>query len=288
MSEVTTSSLALPVEADDTGLDLPKGMPVAQWRRTGESLGQIDRACRWWIGDWLSYGELEYGERYAPAAAATGYSEQTLMDAVWVARSVSKSRRVKRLSFSHHKAVAKLKPAEQERYLADAARNDWSVSELRKRIGEEAGTAASPSSRTKKAVTRTTASTAAAESKNQGARAKEPQSPAERVGACASCAATQAAILRALLGELRQAVNSDPDAAEGWHEAFGELADIAAEVAEETRNAIDTVDQERKEAARLGIELRSAGMSRHPGRFNPGEPPSSHSLGTGRTRSCGC
>lgn len=258
MSEITRSSsgLDLPVEADETGLDLPKGMPAEQWQRTGESLGQIDRACRWWIGDWLSYGEREYGKRYASASAATGYSEQTLMDAVWVARSVAKSRRVKRLSFSHHKAVAKLKSAEQERFLADAARNDWSVSDLRKRIGEETGDSPSPPSPTKvDAVASTTVSTAAVESEIQETPAKKPQSPAEKVGACASCAARQAAFLRALLGELKQAVDSDPEAAKAWHEVFGELADIAAEVAEETRKAMDTADEEREEAARLGIEL---------------------------------
>ena len=257
MSEITRSSsgLDLPVEADETGLDLPKGMSAEQWQRTGESLGQIDRACRWWIGDWLRYGQSEYGERYTAAVAATGYSEQTLMDAVWVARSVSKSRRVKRLSFSHHKAVAKLKPAEQERYLADASRNNWSVAELRKKIGEEAGVVSLPAG-TKEATTRTAVSPVAVESKSQETLAKKPQSPAEKVGACASCAARQAAILRALLGELKPAVDSDRNAAEAWHEVFSELADIAAEVAEETRKAIDAAKQERKEAARLGIEMR--------------------------------
>ena len=258
-SELVRSSggLALPNSVTEIALDLPKGMSLAQWQRTGESLGQIDRACRWWIGDWLSYGALEYGERYASASAATGYSEQTLMDAVWVARSVPKSRRVKRLSFSHHKAVAKLKPAEQERHLADAARNGWSVAELRKRISEEARADASPSLGGKvDAAEPTTVSTASVEPENEGTPTTKPQSPAEKVGVCASCAARQAAILRALLAELKPAVDSDLDAAGAWHEVFSALADIAAEVAEETRKAIDAGEHEREEATRLGIELR--------------------------------
>ena len=138
MSDLARSSsdLALPHTATEIDLTLPEGMSVEEWQKTGETLSGIDRACKWWIGDWLQYGEREYGERYDAAAAVTGYSKQTLMDAVWVARKVPKSLRVKRLSFGHHKAVAKLEPAEQKHHLADAARNRWSVAELRERIKE--------------------------------------------------------------------------------------------------------------------------------------------------------
>jgi hypothetical protein len=76
-------------------------------------LGEIGRACQWWIGDWLNYGERAYGEKYAQGMAATGYELQTLTNMAWVAARVEISRRREILSWSHHAEVAALESDEQ-------------------------------------------------------------------------------------------------------------------------------------------------------------------------------
>jgi N6-adenosine-specific RNA methylase IME4 len=126
-------SLALPSAFAGTGLELPEGLPFAEWERIGDSLAAVERTVGWWIGDWWAYGEHRYGER-AKAAAESRFAPQTLMNYAWVARTVESSRRREGLSFSHHEAVANLPRDEQELFLDRAAAEGLSRAELRKAI----------------------------------------------------------------------------------------------------------------------------------------------------------
>jgi hypothetical protein len=45
------------------GLLLRPGMDFAEWESLGHTLGRMEKAVQWWIGDWLNYGEREYGEK---------------------------------------------------------------------------------------------------------------------------------------------------------------------------------------------------------------------------------
>ena len=67
-----TTDLVLPGAISATALDLPHGLTYEKWAEVGAQLGQIERAVRWWVGDWLCYGELSYGEEYVQAAEAKG------------------------------------------------------------------------------------------------------------------------------------------------------------------------------------------------------------------------
>lgn len=131
------SDLALPGAITETGLDLPADLTFEEWEATGQTLGRIGRACQWWIGDWLNYGERAYGEKYAQAMEATGLDYATVADYAYVARHIESSVRTENLSWSHHKVVAALEPPDQDVYLKKAAENGWSVSELRKQIKNE-------------------------------------------------------------------------------------------------------------------------------------------------------
>jgi hypothetical protein len=53
-----------------------------------------------------------------------------------VARAVPTSRRNEALTYSHHVAVAKLKPEYQTKFLRDATRFEWSSKKLRQKIHE--------------------------------------------------------------------------------------------------------------------------------------------------------
>ena len=107
------------------------------WVQQGRRLGVIGRSAGWWIGDWLSYGNARYGDRYARASRITGYDTQTLMNMVYVASRFEPSRRRESLSWSHHAELAALPQKEQERWLTRAESDRLSVRCLREEIRRE-------------------------------------------------------------------------------------------------------------------------------------------------------
>jgi hypothetical protein len=106
-------------------------LDVSEWVRQGRWLGTLTRAGRWWLGDWLRYGNARYGERYRAAAAITGYDVQTLMNIAYVASRFEISRRREELSFTHHAELAALPADQQERWLDHAERESLSARSLR-------------------------------------------------------------------------------------------------------------------------------------------------------------
>lgn len=128
------TDLALPGAVSETALDLPAGLSFEDWQQAGETLGRIGRACQWWIGDWLNYGERAYGEKYSQAIEVTGYDYGTLQNFAYVAGRVEMSRRRDVLSFGHHQSIAALEQPQQDGWLEEAAAEGWSVSELRKQV----------------------------------------------------------------------------------------------------------------------------------------------------------
>ena len=120
-----------------TTWDAHQGISFPEWIEHGRRLGRMGRGIGWWIGDWLRFGNAAYGERYAPAARATGYDRQSLMNMVYVASSIEPSRRREKLSFSHHAEIAALEPADQDRWLERAEHDRLSVRCLREAIRGE-------------------------------------------------------------------------------------------------------------------------------------------------------
>lgn len=117
------------------GLVLDDDVPEDQWRRIGESLGQMERSKLWWVGDWIHFGNKRWGERYAEAETLTGYDYQTLANAASVSKSFETlSRRREKLSWSHHREVASLPPDQQDSWLDTAEAEGWSSRDLRHRI----------------------------------------------------------------------------------------------------------------------------------------------------------
>lgn len=114
-----------------TALTIERGMSFVHYQRLGEILDTIDGSIQFWIGDWIRYGEREYGEKYAQAIEATGYKEKTLRNLVFVAENVPMSRRRDNLSFAHHAEVASLSASQQVRWLTKAERENLTVRELR-------------------------------------------------------------------------------------------------------------------------------------------------------------
>lgn len=117
-----------------TFLDLPKGMPLEEWRSLGRQIFVISDSSAWWLGDWLVYGQSCYPDRYRRAVEETSLDYQTLRNYAWVARRYSVPRRRTKLSFQHHAEVARFPEKEQDEWLDLADECGWSRNELRRRI----------------------------------------------------------------------------------------------------------------------------------------------------------
>jgi hypothetical protein len=106
-------------------------LDAIEWAAAGRRIGAVGRSIQWLLGDWITYGNAKFGERYARASKITGYDSQTLMNMVYVASRFSISRRRENLSWSHHEALAALPAEEQEHWLNEAVTRRWSVADLR-------------------------------------------------------------------------------------------------------------------------------------------------------------
>jgi len=111
-----------------------KELDLREWLEHGRRLGLLGRGVAWWIGDWLLYGNLRHGERYARASRVTGYERQSLMNMAYVASRFEVNRRRGALSWSHHAEVAGLSIDEQEHWLTRAQDDRMSVHSLRTEV----------------------------------------------------------------------------------------------------------------------------------------------------------
>lgn len=123
--------LVLPGEITDTSLTLPSGLTFAQWQNVGHCLKRIHRAWRWWVGDWIAYGEHKYGEMYSQAMDETGIEYNQLAQISYVARQIPPEIRHENLSWSHHAAVAKLDHESANALLDKAEQDGWKREHLR-------------------------------------------------------------------------------------------------------------------------------------------------------------
>lgn len=117
-----------------TGLSAVGEPEFEEWAEVGERLKLLGRAVNFWLGDWVNYGEAQYGEKYAQALEATDLEYQTLRNVAYVCGRVEASRRVASLSWSHHVEVAPLESGEQSEALATAVQEGWTVRELRRAV----------------------------------------------------------------------------------------------------------------------------------------------------------
>ena len=120
-----------------TGWQPANDLTFDEWREIARTWSAVDSGINWWVGDWLNYGEMKYGEAYKEAMNLTGWEYQRLANAKYVSGKVEFSSREENLSWRHHAVVAPLAAAEQEKWLAVAEVEMLSKRELRKAIKAE-------------------------------------------------------------------------------------------------------------------------------------------------------
>lgn len=126
------------------GLEVIGHPPLEAFAALGETLRTLDRSLQFAVGDFFRETEDRFGEAASQILDHTGWSEETLRNYRWVAEKVAPDvRRMDRLYYTHHQAVAKLPPAEQKKWLDRAAEppsdedgvvKPWGVGRLKSEI----------------------------------------------------------------------------------------------------------------------------------------------------------
>jgi hypothetical protein len=119
-----------------TGIEnIPDDFTEQEWVETINTLGDMNKAVQWAIGDLVLHADLVWKHTYEQMAKATKYTVKSLREFAYVARNVSI--RMDKLSFGHHHLVASISDEnEQEKWLQQAIANDWSVAEFREALTE--------------------------------------------------------------------------------------------------------------------------------------------------------
>nr|CAA55773.1 lmbU [Streptomyces lincolnensis] len=116
------------------GLRIPAVLNFDTWERAGRHIARVADSSAWCLGDWIIYGQTRYSDRYRRAVEAAGLDYQTIRNYAWVARRFDLSRSVRRSSFQHHAEVAALPEEQQDHWLEQAERHEWSRNELRRNV----------------------------------------------------------------------------------------------------------------------------------------------------------
>ncbi len=112
------------------GMQISGELSVEEWQELATSIGEVASSIAFIVGDWLIYGQQNLfaffgkddAERfpdkkvhettYDLALAATGLDRSTLQNYAYVSRSIPYSLRSERLSWEHHRLLAKLPVAD--------------------------------------------------------------------------------------------------------------------------------------------------------------------------------
>lgn len=120
-----------------TGLAFAADTPIEVWSGLVTWLLRAHKRLEWAIGDALAFGEHHYGETYAQWADETGLAENTLATMKWVAGAIEPLRRREGVGWSHHREVAALPAAAQDRLLDCAAEQGLTRWEVRQAVKVE-------------------------------------------------------------------------------------------------------------------------------------------------------
>lgn len=115
--------------------ELKTDIERADWSEQALGMIRMHNKGNFLLGDWIAYGLDNFGQSYLEAQHICGLQSQTLMNLVWVCRKVALSRRREMpMTFTHHEAVAGLKPTEQIHFLGLAIEKNFSCADLRASI----------------------------------------------------------------------------------------------------------------------------------------------------------
>lgn len=118
------------IEITPLGLAFHGSPNFEEWKNIGPQIGNAMRSMEFVIGDWLVYGQTHFARsgpgrptncNYDAAIRATGIDYAILRNYAHVSRKVNLSLRNDKLSWNHHRMVARLNPEKQQHWINLAA-----------------------------------------------------------------------------------------------------------------------------------------------------------------------
>ena len=117
------------------GMQFTSDLTVEEWQELAPCIGEVASSIAFIVGDWLVYGQSLFGidgfpdrkvdnRSYELAIKATGLDLSTLQNYAYVSRSIPYSRRSERLSWEHHRLLAKLPDEKQTDWIATCEAED--------------------------------------------------------------------------------------------------------------------------------------------------------------------
>jgi len=122
---------AMNAELNENALIINKNITFDEWEAIGQQLGAMGKGLMFWIGDWLTYGEQAFADKYSQAMDITGYSYRTVRQAKYIATKFTPEMRKSNLTFTHYTAVAGEEQEVAVRLLNDASNQNMTVDELK-------------------------------------------------------------------------------------------------------------------------------------------------------------
>jgi len=118
-----------------THLVVDKAITFDEWMDAWGILKRQHQSINFWVGDFLCGGEDRWPEEWAQAV--DGHAVDLYRGAMWVCRKIPPERRREAVSFSAHKEIAGLEPAEQDRWLKLIEDNGWTIRQLQEARAKE-------------------------------------------------------------------------------------------------------------------------------------------------------
>lgn len=123
------------IEELEIGLKFVGTVSLQEWQNYGKKIRKQELKTYFSKGDWANYGKTYEGVDLAVFADLMGWTAQILGIYRNLARNIPYENREKRLSIGHHRLVAHLDPAgDQRRWLQKAVDGKWSVSRMRQKL----------------------------------------------------------------------------------------------------------------------------------------------------------
>lgn len=114
-----------------TGLEITGKPTFEQWLQVGDELWYMKQSVCWMIGDWLNFGEHEYGQKYSLVIDETRYSLHSLQNIAYTCNAIPVHARRENVPFSSHSEVASLSESDREYALDMLQSKQWSRQDLR-------------------------------------------------------------------------------------------------------------------------------------------------------------
>ena len=125
----------LPVPARSRCLELHRACPFDHWAVDGQRIARIRSGSAWALGDWLLFGESNFGQ-FGTALPSTRRTSTIRPCATTLGgpNFADVTQHHDGLSFQHHAEVASLSTAEQDLWLHRAETKGWSRNRTARRL----------------------------------------------------------------------------------------------------------------------------------------------------------